>query len=150
MRADRSQPDDSAGVGGFLAPAGNLPDGYAWASDVCDCPAFQEHRRLRLGEDGCLGIDQRHYDPGPMGLCSRHDVEFPALSAAPRGSGAGLGGGYGAGRLACGDCDARVGLAPVKTKLEGGCVWDRKFSPRSDSLTILMIAVFSLHARATR
>jgi len=40
MGFNRSQPDDSVGIVGFLAAAGNLPDGDARTSDVCCCPAF--------------------------------------------------------------------------------------------------------------
>ena len=39
MRADRGQPGDSVGIARLLAAAGNLSDGNAWASDVCDCSA---------------------------------------------------------------------------------------------------------------
>ena len=84
MGADRSQPDDSASIACLLVAAGNLPDGDVRTSDVCDRSAFQEHRRLRFRQDGCLGLEHRGHDPGSVGSCARHDLEFSAVSAAPR------------------------------------------------------------------
>ena len=117
MGVGRGQPDDSASIARFLVATGNLPDGNARTSDVCDCSASQEHRRLRFGQDGCLGLEQRVHDAGPVGLCSHHDVEFSAISAAPRWGSARLGGEFGAGHLACRDCGTWMGLAPVAKQL---------------------------------
>src|ERR1019366_8075436 len=116
MGADRGQPDNSASIARLLVAAGNLPDGNAWTSDVCDCSAFQGQRRLRFGQDGCLELEQRVHDTRPMGLRSHHDVEFSAFSAASRRGSARLGGEL-AGHLACGDCGAWIGFAPVAKQL---------------------------------
>ena len=59
MPADRSQPGDSVRIACLLAAAGNLPDGDARPSDVRDRSALQEYRRLRSGQDGCLGLEHR-------------------------------------------------------------------------------------------
>ena len=37
---------------------------------------FKEHRSLRFGQDGCVGIEQRVHDTGCLGLRSHHMLEF--------------------------------------------------------------------------
>src|ERR1039458_9161389 len=49
--ADRGQRGDSVSLARLLVAAGNLPDGDARTSNVCDRSAVQEHRRLRVGQD---------------------------------------------------------------------------------------------------
>src|SRR5208337_2733885 len=119
---DRGQPGGSVGIARLLAAAGNLPDGDAGASYVCDCSAFQEHPRLRFGQDGCVGVEHRGHDAGPVGLRSHHDLEFSAVLAAPGRGGAGLGGGYYACHLACRDCGAGSDFAAAEKQVAGDSV----------------------------
>jgi hypothetical protein len=116
MGADRGQPDDSAGVARLLVAARNLPDGDVRTSDVCNRSAFQEHHRLCSRQDGCLGLEHRCYGMGSVGLCPHHDVEFSALSVAPRRSSTRQGSECGVRHLDRGDSSARSSVTAAKKK----------------------------------
>ena len=52
---------------------------------------FKNIVAFALGKMDAWGLEHRRDDAGPVGLRAHHDLEFSAVSAAPRGSGAGMG-----------------------------------------------------------
>ena len=94
---------------------------------------FKNIFAFALGKMDAWGLNNRGHDTGPVGLCSHHDVEFSAVSAAPRRGSAGLGGEFGICNLACRDCRTWIGFAPVTKQLANGRVRARlntcKFMP---------------------
>ncbi len=72
-------------IPGVLAAVGDLPDGNPRAPHLGCVPALQEHPGLRASQTGCLGTEYTVHVSRFVGCDAHHNLEFSALTAAPRG-----------------------------------------------------------------